>query len=145
MKEIKTEIIINASSEAVWNVLTNYEAYPSWNPFIVSIEGDKHVGGRLRNTMHVNSRDQVFKPHIEKFDNNHHFEWLGKLPLGMFTGRHYFILEAISPTQTKLIHGEHFGGWLRGIIMNKIGEETQQNFIKMNRALKAEVERVVAA
>lgn len=142
MKEIKTEIIINASQEAVWTVLTDFEAYPSWNPFLVSIKGDKHVGGRLTNTMRTGSKDQVFKPRIEKFDKNHSFEWLGKLPLGMFNGRHYFILEALSPTQTKLIHGEHFSGWLRGLIMNKIGEETQQNFIKMNRALKAEAERV---
>ncbi|MDR7016726.1 hypothetical protein [Acinetobacter sp. 3657] len=37
-KEINTEIIINGSSEEVWNTLMDFEAYPEWNPFIINIE-----------------------------------------------------------------------------------------------------------
>ncbi|RYZ45415.1 MAG: SRPBCC domain-containing protein, partial [Chitinophagaceae bacterium] len=35
-KQIKTEIVINASKEKVWAILTNFSQYPQWNPFIVS-------------------------------------------------------------------------------------------------------------
>ena len=38
-KEIKTEILINAAPEKVWSILTNFEKYPDWNPFIKSING----------------------------------------------------------------------------------------------------------
>ncbi|MEM6261980.1 MAG: SRPBCC domain-containing protein [Bacteroidota bacterium] len=140
MKEIRTEIIINASPEKVWNVLTDFEAYESWNPFIVSIEGKQAVGERLTNTMVSNGKAQVFKPKILQFQQNDTFEWLGSLPLRLFTGRHYFILKDLGNGRTKLIHGEHFGGLLRGMIMKKIGEETQQSFLKMNRALKQRAE-----
>ena len=145
MKEIKTEIIINASKAEVWNVLTDYASYGEWNPFIQSIEGDKHVGGKLRNTMVSEGKTNVFKPTIMHWEENNRFEWLGSLPLRLFTGQHYFILEEMGPNQTKLIHGEHFGGLLRGMIMKKIGETTQQNFLAMNRAMKERVEARVAA
>ncbi len=34
MKVIHTEIEINAPAEAVWRVLTDFAAYPEWNPFV---------------------------------------------------------------------------------------------------------------
>ena len=33
-KEIKTEILIKASPQIVWSILTDFENYPHWNPFI---------------------------------------------------------------------------------------------------------------
>lgn len=140
MKEIKTEIIIHAPREKVWEILTNFEHYKSWNPFIISIEGEKKEGSTLRNTLLSQGKETVFKPVIKRFEANQHFEWLGSLPLGLFTGRHYFSLEELGPKETKLIHGEVFGGILRKFIMNKIGEETYQSFLAMNRALKQEAE-----
>ena len=141
MKEIKTEIIINAPKEKVWAVLTDFESYPEWNPFIISIEGEKVVGAKLKNTLMNGDKPNIFTPEITRFDENQHFEWLGSIPLKLFTGRHHFILEDIGNGQTKFIHGEKFGGLLRGIIMSQIGEKTQQSFLKMNRALKEKVEQ----
>ena len=137
MKSIQTEIIINASTEKVWNLLTDFANYPNWNTFIISVKGKPKKGTQLKNTMMVNGKKNVFKPTITEVQPNQYFEWLGKLPLGMFNGRHYFKLESISPNQTKLIHGENFSGWLRGIIMKSIGEATRNNFVKMNKELKA--------
>jgi uncharacterized protein YndB with AHSA1/START domain len=34
MKEIRTEILINAQAYKVWKALTDFNSYPSWNPFI---------------------------------------------------------------------------------------------------------------
>ncbi len=140
MKEIKTEIIIDANPEKVWKVLTDNTAYPEWNPFIVSMEGVLAKGNTIKNTMFSGGKNQTFKPVILAFEENKKFEWLGKLPLGMFNGQHYFILEKVNQNQTKLSHGEYFSGWLRGLIMKQIGEETRANFVKMNTALKARVE-----
>ena len=33
--------------ERVWAVLTDFDSYPKWNPFIHSISGDLRVGGHL--------------------------------------------------------------------------------------------------
>ena len=48
MVEIKTEIEINANIEKIWRLLTNFEKYPDWNPFIKNISGKKQIGEKLK-------------------------------------------------------------------------------------------------
>jgi len=38
-RHIHTEIPIQISPRRVWQVLTDFAAYPGWNPFIVSLQG----------------------------------------------------------------------------------------------------------
>lgn len=59
---------------------------------------------------------------------------------GVFDGEHYFILEEITPNQTRFIQGENFTGLLSAILMKMIGEDTRGGFISMNEALKTQVE-----
>lgn len=140
MKELRTEIILNATTDKVWETLTNVEAYASWNPFIVSSEGEAKLGGRLTNTMMNKGKANVFKPIITRFEPQKAFEWLGSGLLGMFKGRHYFMLEDLGEGKTKLVHGEKFSGLLSGPIMKMIGDDTLRNFQSMNKALKNRVE-----
>ena len=46
--ELRAEIEIDAEPARVWMVLMDFEAYPDWNPFITSIQGERTVGARLR-------------------------------------------------------------------------------------------------
>jgi hypothetical protein len=140
MKEIITEIIINASATKVWNVLMDFENYPEWNPFIISIEGSGEKGASLLNKIKIKEKISTFKPIVLANQKSEKFEWEGKLPLGMFNGRHTFIIETLHDQQVKLIHKEKFTGWLSGLIFNQIQEDTRNGFIEMNRALKNKVE-----
>ncbi len=140
MKELRTEIIINASCEKVWQVLTRFTEYPAWNPFIISIQGKAEQGGVLKTTMVQKGKQHHFAPIITNFKEEEQLEWLGKLPLGLFKGNHYFHLERLQPKQTRLLHGERFSGILSGLILNKIGEDTLQGFRQMNLALKQRAE-----
>ena len=140
MKHLKTEIILNASKEKVWNTLTDLENYANWNPFIVSSKGEAVVGQKLTNKLISNGKETVFNPIVTKSEQNREFEWLGSGLMGMFKGRHYFILEDAGNGQTKLIHGEHFSGLLSGLVMKFIGDDTLKNFQAMNKALKGQVE-----
>jgi hypothetical protein len=136
-KSIVTEIIINAPKERVWQVLTNFKAYGTWNPFIKSIEGELRVGARLTNTMWNAGKAFVFKPLVLTVRPNAYFDWLGSLWFkGIFDGHHYFEIEQLSAGQVKLTQGENFSGLLSGPILKKIGADTRNNFIKMNNALK---------
>ena len=141
MQSIKTEITIHASIQTVWNILTNFEAYPSWNPFIISIKGKAEQDARLKTIMLNNGKENAFTPIITILETEQKLEWLGKLPLGMFNGNHYFHLEALDANTTKLIHGEHFSGWLSGLILKMIKEETIRGFEAMNQALKTKSEQ----
>jgi len=136
-KNIRTEIVINATPEKVWSILTNFGDYPKWNPFIVSIKGDLKAGQRIENTMMNGEKKFVFKPKVLSVVPNKYFDWLGSLLIkGIFDGHHYFQIEQVNSSQVKLIHGENFSGILSGFILRKIGEQTRNNFIAMNQAIK---------
>lgn len=139
--EIKTEIVIESSSEKVYEILTNLSAYEKWNPFIVQSEGEALTGKTIKNTMKNGDKKIVFKPKVLKAEKGVAFEWLGSLWFkGLFDGHHYFHIQKISDNKVNLIHGEKFSGILSGMIMKKIGNQTRENFIKMNRALKTAAE-----
>jgi len=141
MKQIRTEIIIGASKEKVWDILTNFENYKTWNPFIISSSGKAIEGSKLKNTMKLGEKTQTFSPQIIRVDKHKYFDWLGHLFFkGIFDGHHYFEIEELENNQVKLIQGEHFSGILSGILMKSIGEKTMANFVKMNGALKTKAE-----
>ncbi|WKK78109.2 SRPBCC domain-containing protein [Marivirga salinae] len=142
--EIKTEITIKASKERIWNILTDLEKYKNWNPFILNSEGEIKEGSRIANTMKNGQDIMKFKPVIIKVEENNYFEWLGSLWFkGVFDGRHYFKIESIGENQITLFHGEHFSGILSKMILKKIGKQTEENFVKMNLALKELAENKV--
>ncbi len=142
MKEIKTEIIINATSKKVWSILTNFNNYSKWNPFITAISGKKTIGERLTVSINPpNANGMIFKPILLKFEEKKEFRWKGKLFVkGIFDGEHYFILLEQGENKTKLIQGEKFSGILVGLF-GKMLDNTKAGFELMNKSLKSECEK----
>ncbi len=142
-KSIKTEIVINTSKERVWEVLTNFQSYPEWNPFIKHISGDLIVDGKLKIILQNGDSQMAFKPTVLHVEPNKGFSWMGSLFVkGLFDGRHYFEIEELSPNQVLFKHGEEFSGLLSGMILKKVGESTRNGFVKMNEELKKRAEGV---
>lgn len=142
--EIHTQIHIDAPPEAVWQVLTDFDGYADWNPFITSSAGKPEVGEKLINRLEPpGGRAMTFKPEITAVEAGKTLEWLGKLGFsGLFDGRHRFEIEA-SPTGTKLTQAESFDGVLVGLMKKSLDNQTKSGFEAMNLALKAKVESLV--
>jgi uncharacterized membrane protein len=47
MKEVSTEIEIEAAAERVWEVLTDFAKFPRWNSFIKQLSGEARTGAKL--------------------------------------------------------------------------------------------------
>ena len=47
MHTLDAGIEIGANPEAVWSILADFDAYPQWNPFLRSIEGELRKGSLL--------------------------------------------------------------------------------------------------
>ncbi|MEO1652058.1 MAG: SRPBCC domain-containing protein [Bacteroidota bacterium] len=142
MKELKTEILIDATPEKVWQVLLDQAHYPHWNPFVREIKGHIQEGKKISVRLQPpGQKEMTFQPLVLKKEENREFRWRGKLFFkGLFDGEHYFILEALGPEKTRLIHGEQFRGLLVSLVMQQIGESTRKGFEAMNKALKKEAE-----
>ena len=139
--QIRTEIIINASSERVFNIITDLDKFEEWNPFIIKSQGTVKKGNRIKNTMKNGDKLFVFKPRLVDVQENRSFEWLGSLFIkGLFDGHHYFHIEKITDHQVKFVQGENFNGILASFILKKIKDTTRNNFIALNQALKIRAE-----
>jgi hypothetical protein len=142
MKQLETEITINAAPSAVWKVLMDFKAYGEWNPFVVSIKGKADVAAYLKTSIKMEGKKPMdFEPEVLVVRTNQEFRWKGKMFVkGLFDGEHYFILEEKEDGRTELIHGELFTGILAGLILKMIKEDTLKGFESMNEALKIRVE-----
>lgn len=140
-RSIRTEVVIASNAAKVYEVLTDFPSYPSWNPFIVSIEGTPEKGTKLKAEMVLPGRKgAVFTPTVLSAEPGNEFRWVGSLPIpGLFTGEHFFLLKEESPTSTLLVHGEHFSGLLIPVV-GGILAKTEEAFKIMNKALKEQVE-----
>ena len=142
MHEIRTEIDIEASPARVWTVLTDFPAYPSWNPFLKSITGQAEKGRQLVARIEPEGgRGMTFKPTVLIAERDKEFRWRGRfLVPGLFDGEHYFMIEPSSAGSTRLVHGERFSGLLVSMARSSLDKGTRGGFIAMNKALKARAE-----
>lgn len=144
MKELHTEILINASQAKIWHVLTDFNRYPEWNPFILHITGELQLNARLNVTIKPEkSQAKIFKPHISKLKENKEFAWLGMLLFkGLFDGHHQFEIKEIEEDQCLLVHKEEFKGILVPMFWKKLDTEIRKGFEAMNQKLKEQAEGI---
>jgi hypothetical protein len=141
VKEISSAIDIDAPIERVWSVLTTVAAYPEWNPFVTSLEGEVRRGAKLRARIVPPGRKAMtFRPTVTAADAPNRFSWLGRLVLPrVFDGEHIHELEPLGDGRTRYTQREVF----RGILVPFTGgvlRATEAGFRAMNEALKARAE-----
>jgi hypothetical protein len=142
MREISTAVDIDAPPERVWSILTDFAAYPEWNPFIVRADGALQPGARLTVTMRPpGRRTATFRPRVTVLEPNRELRWLGHLVVpGLFDGEHIHRLERSEGGGTRYRQEETFNGILVPLTGSML-EATERGFQAMNAALKERAER----
>ena len=142
-KEIKTEIVIKATPEKVWAILTDFDNYPNWNPFIKSIKGQVAVGNKIIARLEPpKAKGMTFKPSVLIFDANKEFKWLGHLLFpGLFDGEHKFELFDNGNGTTNFRQSEKFKGLLVSLFKKMLDNNTTNGFNLMNQKLKELAEK----
>lgn len=141
MHEISTTIDIDASPEVVWQVLTDFDSYDEWNPFM-------RIVGRPNEGAHVvvelrppNRRATTFRPELLTVAKPRELRWLGHLwTVGIFDGEHAFRIEELEDDTSRFRHSEQFTGVLAGLILRLGREDFEAGFEEMNAALKERAE-----
>lgn len=138
MKEIHTEIEINTPAEKVWKVLTDFAAYPEWNPFVRRGEVEVRVGARLHLYIQPSGgKGMSFRPTVLVADPNRELRWLGHLWVpGLFDGEHSFLIEPLGEGRVRFVQRERFGGLLLPLLSKMLDGDTRRGFEEMNQALK---------
>ncbi len=136
-----TEVWIDRPPTAVWPVLTNTAAYPSWNPTINHIDGPLREGASIRVTTHIRRFGiNTYRGEVLTVEPFRELRWQGSHPIpGLFAGERSFRLEA-SGTRTHLIQTEQFTGLLVGRLTESLFADTAYQMNDLDQALKERVE-----
>ena len=142
MKQLHTEIEIDAPAKRVWELLTDFASYPEWNPFIRTISGQPAPGERLRARLEPpGGRAMTFKPKVLTAEPDRELRWLGHLLVpGLFDGEHSFTIQPLEDDRVRFVQREAFRGLLVPLFARSLESNTRRGFEEMNRALKGRAE-----
>jgi len=138
-RTIQTEILLPASPERVWAVLTDFKRYPEWNPFVREIKGQARDGEELCIRLAPRLSWTVpFCARVVACKESKAFAWAGG-PKCLLHGQHYFDLQASTDgRETRLVHGEIFSGLLARPLLWMLGDPAR-GYAAMNEALRRQL------
>jgi hypothetical protein len=141
-KQLRTQTDVNASPERVWRILTDFAAYPEWNPFIPRASGSARRGERLTIRLQpVGGRGMTFRPRVLEADEGKRLRWIGRtLVPGLFDGEHSFTIQPLGQDRVRLIQQEEYRGLLVPFLAGSLDRRTLPGFEQMNHALKRRAE-----
>ena len=142
MKELRTEIEIQASPEKVWQILMDFEKWPEWNPFIHTVVGKPETGENVDITFRTASKEMTLHCTIVKAEPNRELCWKYHVIMaGLFRGEHSFVIEPMGPNRVRFVDREIFNGLLVSLQAKDIDTHSRRGFEEMDRALKIRAEQ----
>ena len=119
MKSFATTIAIRASAEAIWSILTDASAYPSWNSTVDKVEGRIAAGEKV--TVHAKaSPGRAFPLTVSAFEPPRRMVWTGGMPLGLFTGSRTYSVTPRADGMVEFAMREEFSGLMAPLITRSI-------------------------
>src|SRR5262245_21645788 len=130
------EIVISAEPELVWDVLTTFEGWPTWNPDVRSItmHGDVAVGSEFC----WKARPGTITSTIQEVDPPRSITWTGRT-LGI-RAVHVWWLEP-SDSVTTVLTEESYQGFVARLLRRPLQRGLDRALDRGLQYLKAEVER----
>ena len=142
---IEHELEIEASSDTVWQVITNFSKYEQWNPFIPGCSCDLQVGNtiEMRVSLLTGLKPLTQTEYISEVEPGRHFSYVSpKRPTFLLRSYRSHTLTALETGKT--LYQSHFElhGWLRPLIELFIGKSLQRGFDGMSTAISCRSEQL---
>ncbi len=145
MKDIKAEIDINVPVDVIWEILTDVQKYPEWNPFTPIVETNFKLNSIVYLEVAMNKRqprllvqDKLFVFDPEKKE----ICWGANRKGGprILTSNRWQILEEISANKTRYVTSENPKGILGPLVRMMYQRDIKRGFEDVCKALKTRAE-----
>ncbi len=137
---VYTSIVINATLEQVWEVLTDFSTMPSWSSSFQGLQGDTSDGGQA-NALFLMEGNPIPFPHRLIWEEGKRFGWSDEILFA--PGVVDYHLYAVEPCgdQTLFIQTDDFTGTNQMFPPQALATILLDTYQAFNRELKTEVER----
>lgn len=138
MKSFEATTTINTTPETIWQILTDAEGYPKWDPNMVRLEGTIAPGQKLKAYTTLDPQ-RAFPAKVTTFEPGRKMVWSSGLPLGLFKGERTFTITPNDDGSVAFKSREVFTGLLLPVLLRAMPDLTPafQSFVA---GLKKEAE-----
>jgi uncharacterized protein YndB with AHSA1/START domain len=139
---VRAEIEIDAPPERIFDILTDLEAYPEWNPFTPRVESTLRPGDAVH--LYVRLRGQRLSRRVEYVSRNErptHLCWGATIGASfLLRAERCQTLTRIDERRTRFVNEDVLRGWLAPLVMLTFGGPMQRGFEAVASALKERAE-----
>jgi hypothetical protein len=138
MKTFQASTSIGATTDAIWEILTDASNYTAWNKTVDRVEGRIAHGEKV--TVYARlSPGRAFPVKVTEFVPGRKMVWTGGMPLGLFKGERTFTLTERGDGTVEFRMSEAFSGLLSPLIERSI-PNLQPSFDEFAASLKKRAE-----
>ena len=143
MREVRTEIKINAPKAKVWDILMDFDTWAEWNPIVTKAGGSAAIGEALTMTMAGpdGGDAQSYSPVITEFSPPDSFRWNAKMGASFLFSNDKILELTETESGTHLVHSETFSGLMAAMMWGKMKAGVPPMLNSMNEALKTLAEK----
>ena len=125
-KKYSISKVINANSETLFKIISDFKNYSNWNTVIPVAEGELTKGTELQLMMKMNGEPRPFNPTVAMIEMNKSF-LLSKVFLSKKIGEltHQFEFKKLANNQTEFVQTWEGKGFLVKMMWSKIAQGFQ--------------------
>ncbi len=137
---VYTEIVIEATPEQVWEVLTDFDTMPQWSSTFQGLTGDLSDGGQATATF--TTPDGTFPfPHVISWDEGLSFSWSDPILFAPgITDDHRYVVDSTDGEATLFVQTDQLTGDNDALPAAELAETLRVLYVVFNEEFKAEVE-----
>lgn len=144
MQQIQAAIDIAAPAERVWRLLTDFAAFPRWNPFIrqLRMRGELRPGTPLEVQLLLGKRVMKLTPTLSMVEPGQELRWqLRQVVPGLFDVERIFQIQPRTGGGVCFVQREECTGLLVAPILNLgMARDIRRGYDRFNLAMKAMAE-----
>lgn len=142
MAVYRTTFAVDAPAERVWEVLTDFDRWPEWNPSVPSIEGEPRVGSTVALTLAMPGRPSAkVKAKLTEVVPGRRLVWDGHVGADrLFAGHREFLIDPQPDGTVLFTHFEDVSGLLFPLFRAFMGGAIRRHHEGLNDAVKERAE-----
>ena len=134
---------VDAPADVVWSVLTDFDSYGEWNPFISRCRAQLTVGAPIEMVVQqLAPRPITMREWIRSVTPGSEFSYSMKpAPLGALRSNRTHTLVPLAENRTRYESHFELGGWLAPLVGLLFGRGFRRGFPGMTTGVQREAER----
>ncbi|RRN64253.1 SRPBCC domain-containing protein [Caulobacter sp. 602-1] len=142
-RAVEHRIGVQAPAEIVWEIVSEFESWETWNPLYRKAEGQLKIGANLTLEQHLPGQPAaVITPVVHDWVPYEQLHWRSSRIGGFVTAIRYLEIESMGPSNSTFSNGELFMGPLLRFVGRDERRKLRAAFTEMGEAVRDRAEAI---